>query len=106
RGAGWARIEGLLKCDIGRSDVLAGEVFCQSIRDDDRVVSLIKVRKIAAIFLETGKDLPAQTVAERQTAVYLIFVLSEEAILCSSSADIWAGDSEVQRSRSAFKKIA
>src|SRR6202012_5429364 len=53
-----------------------------------------------------GQQLPAQPVAQGQAAVYLVLVLRKQAELGRGSPYIRAGDSEVERGRSAFEKIS
>jgi len=54
---------------------------------------------------ESLEHLPAQPIAQRQPAVHLILVLSEQAILRRRSAHVWTGYREVQRSWRTLQKI-
>ncbi len=85
-----AGVERLLEGEVRGLQIVLAEIRRQLIRNDDGVVALVEVGEVAAIFVEARQYLPAQTVAQRQPAVYLILILREEAVLCGRTADVRA----------------
>ena len=67
---------------------------------------MVEVGKVAAILHEGGKDLPAETVAEGETAVEVVLILAKEAVLGGGATDVGAGDGKVQRGGLAEEEIA
>src|ERR1700759_4384625 len=69
-------------------------------------MGLVEVGEVAAVFMESRQNLPAQTVAQRQAARDLIGILREDGVLPGRARYVRARNRKEERCRRADQKIS
>src|ERR1700721_895505 len=100
-----AGIEGLLEGQIRRIKIVFLQVGRQLVRHHDGVVTLIKIRQVAAVLMEAGHDLPAETIVDRQLTGELNLILCKDAVLPCGATYIGTRYSKEERCGITLKKV-